>query len=57
MEFYPQDGAWCRHYSQQHYQPDMPADTILLGKAIPFPNGHLVQLLYQKSLTTSFNGI
>jgi hypothetical protein len=48
MEFYPQDEAWWRHYSQQHYHSDMPADTILLGTAITFPNGHLVQLLLQK---------
>jgi hypothetical protein len=48
MEFRPQHGAWRRHYLQQHYHPDMRADTILLGKAITFPNRHLVQLLLQK---------
>jgi len=37
MEFHPQCGALCGHYSQQHYHQVMPADTILVKKAITFP--------------------
>ncbi|WP_276369501.1 hypothetical protein [Chryseolinea sp. H1M3-3] len=56
MEFHPQDGAWCRHYSQQHYHPDIPVNTILLGKAI-ITQWTLGAAFAPKILTKLFNGI
>jgi hypothetical protein len=49
--------GWYRHYSQQHYHPDWPADIILLGKAITFPQWRFGAAFAPKILTTLFNGI